>query len=85
MDWLFVSRSWNGGHDSFIWASPGGEAVLAFRIPMLKRLFARLAVSGGAAVPYDVKTPDAGPNAQRVFGQPRFNVKSGLELGFSFQ
>ena len=85
VDWLFVSRSWSGGHDSFNWPSPGGEAVVAFRIPLLKRLFARLAVSGGAAVPYDVKTPVAGPTAQRVFGQPRFYVKSGLELGFSFQ
>ena len=83
VDWLFVSKSWNNGRESFIWASPGGEAVVAFRVPLLKRLFARLAVSGGTALPYDVRTPDM--DGRRVFGQPRFYVKSGLELGFSFQ
>jgi hypothetical protein len=83
VDWLFISRSWGTKHDSYLWASPGGEAVVAFRVPMLKRLFARLAVSGGAALPYDVRTPDMA--GRRVFGQPRLYVKSGLEVGFSFQ
>ena len=87
VDWLFISRSSQIANDniSFFQTSWGGEVVLAVRVALMKRLFARLGVSGGAAVPYDVRTPDAGPTSQRVFGQPRFYAKSGLELGFSFQ
>ena len=83
VDWLFVSRTWPTGGDTHMWASPGGEVVLAFRVAMVRRMFARLGVSGGAGLPYDVKSPSA--QAPRLFGQPRFYVKSGLELGFSFQ
>jgi len=81
VDWLYISWTWMGGGSRLL-RSPGGEAVLAFRVVMVRRLFARLGVSGGAGVPYDVKIPSAG---DRLFGQPRFYVKSGLELGFSFQ
>jgi hypothetical protein len=83
VDWLFVSRSWSGGKDRFNWSSPGGEVVMAYRVPLLRRLFARLAVSGAATRPYDVKSPTR--EGSTVFDQPRFYVKSGLELGFSFQ
>jgi hypothetical protein len=94
VDWLFVSRTFGtGGGDTGMKASPGGEVVVAFRIVMVRRLFARLNVSGGAALPYHVNSCPVPPGPTgacpteevRLFGQPRFYVKSGLELGFSFQ
>ena len=92
VDWLFISNSWPGrATDQHTRTLPGAELVLAFRVNLTGRLFARLGVSGGAAIPYDVELqPDPGVSptpvmSQHVFGQPRFYVKSGLELGFSFQ
>jgi hypothetical protein len=89
VDWLFVSRTWNAtetvssGSDTFMWASPGGELVMAYRVPLLRRLFARPAVSAGGTLPYDVKAPTK--DGLTVFDQPRLYVKAGMELGFSFQ
>jgi hypothetical protein len=83
IDWLFISRNWEGGNDNRMFPSPGAELVLAFRIGLVNRLFARIGVSGGTGIPYDVRLP--APSTQHLFSQPRFYARSGLELGFSFQ
>lgn len=94
VDWLFISATWGGITNSQMQASPGAELVVAYRMVMVRRLFARLGVSGGAALPYHVNScpvPAGAPEPcltaeeAHLFGQPRFYVKSGLELGFSFQ
>jgi hypothetical protein len=82
VDWLMTSE-----HDQrHTHASPGGEAVLGYRIPLVRRLFARLSASVGVSRPYAFTTMQDGAGAPRdVFSQPLVYAKSGLELGFSFQ
>jgi len=91
-DWLLISNVWSNpvfNHDDML-ISEVAELLLAYRVNLTPRHFARLGVSGGVAHPYNVYPPKSDdPSAQdgprqRLFGQPRFYVKSGLELGFSF-
>jgi hypothetical protein len=88
LDWLFVSGNWPAtgagtNPNTKMGASPGAELALAYRVNLARRIFVRLDVSGGTALPYDVNTDGRPP--VRLFAEPRFYVKSGLDLGFSFQ
>jgi hypothetical protein len=86
LDWLVTSLTWPGGSDRHLRVSPSGEARLAYRLALVGRFFLRGSASAGAAVPYQFMTERNVPlPPERVFGAPRFYVKSGLEMGFSFQ
>ena len=86
VDWLIARQTWTNRSEKHMHASPGVEAVVGYRLDLVGRLFARLNASAGAGIPYQfVVTQDMIPTPTTVFREPRFYVKSGLELGFSFQ
>jgi hypothetical protein len=90
LDWLF----------SRLEPPPSGGAVLArtdrsyhvelalcYRVNMLRRFFARIGGAVGTGMGYYVNFTDGTPNGTRsqLFREPKTYIKSGLELGFSFQ
>ena len=63
--------------------SARAELALGYRVNMLRRFFARVGGAVGAGRGYDVKNRNGGQS--QLFTEPSTYIKSGLELGFSFQ
>ena len=59
------------------------ELALCYRVNMSRRFFARIGGAVGTGTGYDWKNKDGGPS--HLFTEPTSYIKSGLELGFSFQ
>jgi hypothetical protein len=84
IDWLTSTQSpADSAGPSQTRLAPSVEAALCYRVTMLRRLFARVGGSFGAGKRVDYVSPEDPP--AQVYSEPRFYVKAGLELGFSFQ
>jgi hypothetical protein len=95
LDWLVTSVQWTRDSASFVRVSPAADLEIGYRVTLGGRFFLRGSASLDLAVPYQfvppatataaASGPPAQPAAAAVFTTPRIYVKSGLELGFSFQ
>ncbi|HXJ20118.1 MAG TPA: hypothetical protein VMT03_07785 [Polyangia bacterium] len=71
-------RAW-GGRTA---AAPGGEALLAWSVPLPHDVFIRAGAYGGAYRPYQVVI---GQNHSPIYETPRMRLNLGLELGLWFR
>jgi len=86
LDWLFLRQeppTTGGVAQSGTRPSFRVELALGYRVNMLRRFFARIGAAIGTGTGYSigVKNEPAG----QYFTEPETYIKSGLELGFSFQ
>jgi hypothetical protein len=82
MDLLFARMQPPRTGETTYW-SARGELALCYRVNVLRRFFARVGAALGAGTGYDVNTHSGG--GSHLFTEPKTYIKSGLELGFSFQ
>jgi hypothetical protein len=86
LDWLFLRQDppINGGVSSSGSAKAfRGELALDYRVNLLRRFFARIGTAIGTGTSYAIGRKDGAKDA--YFTEPKTYIKSGLELGFSFQ
>jgi hypothetical protein len=86
LDWLFFRLdppASGGGVVSRSYPSYRVELALCYRVNMLRRFFARIGGAVGTGVGYHVTNQNGGES--QLFTEPKTYIKSGLELGFSFQ
>ena len=85
-DWLFLRQeppSTGGVPQSGTLMSYRVELALGYRVNMLRRFFARIGAAIGTGTGYAVGIKNR-PQGE-YFTEPETYIKSGLELGFSFQ
>jgi len=86
VDWLFSrleALSPGGSAQDQTYWSYRVELALCYRVTMLRRFFARIGGAVGTGLGYYVKNQDG--TLSQLFTEPKTYIKSGLELGFSFQ
>jgi len=84
VDWLFTtvgSSTVTGTNKTGSQTPVRGELALGYRLTVLRRVFVRIGGAVGMGTGYDWRS---GSN-NRLFAESRYYVKTGLELGFSFQ